>query len=191
MSQALAIRGFQPGGFGDYDSASMPTKANVATLNQARNYLAESASDWRPSAIAALRDIGVECAATDWDGEGAVAISSEVVGIAGKVLDVLFDLLPKGTPMPDVLPEADGEIDIGWIVEASRMFSLSVGARGKMNFAGQFGKGGSVHAWQPVDAFSREALAESLQDVVRYVGRLFVPTDVERAAERVNKPVRA
>jgi hypothetical protein len=191
VSQVLAIRDFRAVGFGEYDTASTPTKANEATLHQLRNYLEASASDWRRSAIAALRDIGFECAAENWDGEGAVAISVGVIGVAGRILDVLFDLLPKGTPMPDVLPEADGEIDIGWIVDATRMFSLSVGARGKINFAGQLGKGGSVHAWQPIDASSREALAESLQDVVRYVARLFAQSHDGGEVERIDKSVRA
>jgi hypothetical protein len=176
MSNAFAAIRFPLSAFGEYDSASTPTRANVATLNQARNFLAASATDWRPSVIGVLRDIGMECGAPNWDGEGATAISSDVVRVAGRTLDVLFDLLPKGTPMPDALPEADGEIDISWIVDATRMFSLSIGAGGKMNFAGQFGREGSVHAWQPVDASSREALEKSVQDVVRYVGRLFATT---------------
>ncbi len=191
MSQALAIRVFRQGRIRDYDSASAPTRANVATLNQYRNYLAESASDWRPSVIAALRDIGVGCTTANWDGEGAVAISDEVIGVAGQILDVLFDLLPKGSPMPDVLPEADGEIDVGWIVEGTRMFSLSIGGRGKINFAGQFGNRGSVHAWQSIDASNRETLEESLQDVVRYAERTFAAIDEKRAAGRIDKSVRA
>ena len=51
--------------------------------------------------------------------------------------------------------------------------NMSVGDHRKVNFAGQFGNGGSVHAWQPIDASSRGAIEESLQDVVPYAERLF------------------
>jgi hypothetical protein len=59
---------------------------------------------------------------------------------------------------------------------------MSIGAHGKMNFAGQFGKEGALHAWQPIDAKNRASLEESLQDVARYISRLYAPPAVRRAA---------
>jgi len=107
-----------------------------------REKLPGSASDWFPTVDAAFRGIRSESKNADWDGQGAFAITDQVIAIAEKVVGALFALLPKGTPAPDVVPEADGEICISWSVDASRMFSLSIGEHEKVNFAGQFGREG-------------------------------------------------
>ena len=95
-------------------------------------------------------------------------------------LEALFALVPKGTLPPDLIPEADGEICISWSVDTDRLLSLSVGAHGKINFAGRFGKEGGIHGWQPIDATSPSALDESLQEVAKYLGGLYPPTASER-----------
>ncbi len=72
------------------------------------------------------------------------------------VVRALFALLPKSTPAPEVIPEADGEICLSWVVDSERQMSLSFGAHGKINFAGQFGKEGGIHGWQPIDTDESE-----------------------------------
>ena len=147
---------------------------------QERNYLKGSASDWFPTIDAAFRGIRDECQTADWDAQGAIAITDQVIAIAEKVVGALFALVPKGTLPPDLIPEADGEICISWSVDTGRLLSLSVGAHGKINFAGLFGKEGGIHGWQPIDATSPSALDESLQEVAKYLGRLYPPTASER-----------
>lgn len=181
MSSAIPIRHSLLGSH-DYGLVSAGSQTIKRNWSEAKNYLKGSASDWLPTVDAAFRGIRGECKNADWDGQGAFAITDHVITIAEKLVWALFALLPKGTPAPDVVPEADGEICISWLVETSRMFSLSIGEHGKVNFAGQFGKEGEVHAWQPIDTSSRRALEESLQDVARYMGRLYPPTLNRRAA---------
>lgn len=82
-------------------------------------------------------------------------------------------MLPKGTPIPDTVPEPDGEIGVSWIADADHMFSLSIGAHDKINFAGQFGQEGSIHGWHPVDPTSNWTLGGSLEEVVRQIKRLY------------------
>ena len=182
MSFPIAIRGPQLSGFHDYESVSAGSQAVTHRWADKRNYLRGSASDWLPTVDAALRGIRRECSRANWDGEDAYAITDQVIGIAEKVVETLFALLPTGTPAPDVIAEPDGEICISWSIDVERVISLSVGAHGKINFAGQFGKEGSVHAWQPIATSNRIALEESLQDVVRYVARLYPPVVSGRAA---------
>ena len=181
MSSAIPIRHSLFGSH-DYGLVSVGSQTIKRNWSEAKNYLKGSASDWLPTVDAVFRGIRSECKNANWDGQGAFAITDQVIGNAEKVVETLFALLPTGTPAPDVVPEADGEICISWLVEISRMFSLSIGAHGKVNFAGQFGKEGEVHAWQPIDSSSRRALEESLQDVARYVGKLYPPALSRRAA---------
>jgi hypothetical protein len=182
MSSAIAIRDFRLMGLHDYEPVSDISQVLRRKWAQERNYLKGSASDWFPSVEAALRVIRDECQIADWDGQGAVAITDEVISLAKKVVAALFALVAKSTPPPDVIPEADGEICISWSVDSERLLSLSIGAHGKMNFAGQFGKEGGIHGWQQTDATSPSALDESLQNVASYLGRLYSPTSSRRAA---------
>jgi hypothetical protein len=181
MSSAIAIRDSRLIGYYDYEPVSNVSEVLSRKWAQERNFLKGSASDWLPTVDAAFRSIRSECKKSDWDGQGAVAISDQVITVAEQVVMALFALLPKGTPAPDLIPETDGEICIGWSVDTDRQLSLSVGAHGKINFAGLFGKEGGIHGWQPIDATSPSALDESLQDFAKYLGRLYPPTVSGRA----------
>lgn len=173
MSSAIAISGQHwPIDF-NYEPVTDSGRTIRHTLSQKRNYLQGSASDWVPTVQAALRNIKHECRSPDWDGGGANLVSDRTIDLTEIITEMLFTLLPRGTPAPDVIPEADGEICINWSVDIDRLYSLSVGLHGKINFAGQFGKEGGIHGWQPVDTTSRENLEKSLQDVARQISRLY------------------
>lgn len=182
MSSAIAIRDSRLIGYYDYEPVSDFSKVLNSKWAQEKNYLKGSASDWLPTVDAAFQSIRSECKNANWDGQEAVAISDRVIAVAEKLVVALFSLIPKGTPAPDLIPESDGEICLSWAVDADRLFSLSVGAHGKINFAGLFGKEGSIHGWQPIDATSSSALNESLQDVTKYLGKLYPPIVSRRAA---------
>lgn len=182
MSTAIAIRGLRLIDNEGYQPVSDGSRAIQSTWVRERNYLNKSAADWRPTIEAALSGIRNECHSADWDGEGAAPVTDQTLGLAARISTTLFALLPKGTPAPDLIPEADGEICISWAADTSRVFSASVGEHGKINFSGQFGSQGGIHAWQSIDATNPSALEESLDDVVRYVRRLYEPIAARRAA---------
>ena len=156
----------------DYEPASQDGRSIQQTWDQQWNYLSNSAADWAPTVSAALRAIREISSSPNWDGEGATPIADLTLRLTEMVVAALFRLLPKGTPSPDLIPEPDGEICVSWTVDLTHIFSLSIGAQGKINFAGQFGNEGSVHGWQPIDAKSSLAIEASLADVVRYIIRL-------------------
>ena len=162
--------------------ASGDGQALVLSWSKKRNYLQSSASDWAPVVTATFAAMRAECGAADWDGPGSIAVTEGVLDIAMRAVGALYALLPAGTPAPDVVPEADGEVCVSWYVDARRGFSLSLGAHGKVNFAGEFGTEGAVHGWQPIDTSSEWRLAQSLQDVVRSVAKLYPPVGARRAA---------
>lgn len=180
MSSAIAIRGSRLAWDVDYEPVTDGSREIQRTWAQKRNYLQGSASDWLPILEAALRGMKNDCSNADWDGSGATPVSDQTIGLTAKIAETLFTILPRGTPAPDLIPEADGEICISWSVDAGRLFSLSVGTHGKINFAGQFGKEGGIHAWQAIDATNHSTLEESLQDSARYIGRLYAPATIKR-----------
>lgn len=181
MSVAILVSGTYFGKADEYQPVSDGSHL-ISRMWADRNHPRVSASDWAPVIEAALAGIRNECSRIGWDGDEALPISDKTIKLVAQMAVCLFTLLPRGTPAPDLIPEHDGEICMIWSVRADRVFSVSVGAHGKMNFAGQFGKEGVLHAWQPIDPEDRAPLEESLQDVARYIGRLYSAPAIRRAA---------
>lgn len=181
MSSAIAVRS---SGFG-WDLSYEPVTTDSREIQRAwaheRNYLRGSASDWLPVVEAALRGIQADCAKANWDGSGACPVAVETISLAAEIAKTLFAILPRSTPAPDIIPEADGEICMSWSGSAYRLFSFSIGAHSRINYAGQFENSGSVHGWQPIDATTHDDLNESLQEIVRHIRRLY-----EHAATKRN-----
>ena len=176
MRLALEIGDSRLIGYYDYEPVSNDSEVLSRKWAHERNYLKGSASDWFPTVDASFRTLRDECQKAGWDGLGSLAISDQVIAITDKVVRALFTVVPKGIPAPDIIPEADGEICLHWVVDTEQELSISIGAHGKINFAGQFGKEGAIHGWQSVDTTSATALDASLQEVAKYVARLFPPT---------------
>lgn len=182
MNLAIPISDYRLIGYDDYAPASDVGENLTRKWAQEKNYLKGSASDWLPTIDAAFRSLRDEYQKAGWDGPGSLAISDQVIAISEKVVGVLFRIMPKGLPAPDVIPEADGEICLRWVVDTEQELSISIGAHGKINFAGQFGREGGIHGWQPLDTASPTALDRSLQEIAKYVARLFPPIVGRRPA---------
>lgn len=79
-----------------------------------------------------------------WDDEGALALSSKTVSIAGD----LADLIPLKAPRPDVDATPHGEIDFDWTIEPGLGVTISVGPEGDIAFAGTF-RGAELSGKEP------------------------------------------
>jgi hypothetical protein len=113
---------------------------SIATRQVGRNV-----QDWDVQIESALAEIVAECSVDDWDGCGAKAVLPETVTITRLVANILHERVPKGTPPPDVLPESDGEIALSWTRTPDRVFSISVGDHGNLNYAGRLADGVEPH----------------------------------------------
>lgn len=144
-------------------------------LSIQKNYQARSSSalDWAPSITASLEEIQKNCSVPGWDGEDALAITGKVRILAESVARSLYAILPNGTPKPELLPEADGEICLSWELGDGRIFSISLGEHNKMNYAGQLGRKGAVHGWQPIDVSNPWSFHTALKEVAQYIIKLY------------------
>ena len=82
----------------------------------------------------------------NWDGEGAVALGRETVGIA----QALVDRLPSYVSRPDVAATPHGEVDFDWIVDRNAMLTVSATPSKDIVFAGLF-NGARLNGREPWD----------------------------------------
>lgn len=90
----------------------------------------------RRQAVNRLRAAYIRALAPDWDGGGADPVDVSTFEYTLQ----LIALLPADLPVPDVFPEADGELALEWDFGPRNVFSVSVGRDGTLTFAGLFGR---------------------------------------------------
>ncbi len=82
-----------------------------------------------------LGEVWVECRKSDWDGHGALRVSSDAMNYARKLLESL----PLGFPHPSVGAEPDGQITLEWHCSPHRTLSISVSPCADLHYAALIG----------------------------------------------------
>lgn len=102
-----------------------------------------------------------EAAVENWDGYGAHAASPLDLQVAKRFLACL----PCRLPVPDISVDPDGEFCFDWEIDASHTFSVSVGRRQVLSYAGMNGQS-VMHG----EDFFGDQLSE---EVLRCIDRLY------------------
>lgn len=134
----VAVPEYHPVPMSNVDPALSPEAASV------RNVLDQLAPEAGPemlglerkNMLAHLREAFLRGLAYNWDGEGALPVEYSAYAYARR----LIQLLPLGLPVPEIYPEPDGDVAIEWDLGRRRVFSISVGRDGTLNYAGLFGR---------------------------------------------------
>lgn len=92
-------------------------------------------------ALKVLSEVYHKCLEANWDGYGSAPITYDSYLEASK----LFRMIPSSFPMPDILPEPDGEIGLEWYRENDLVFSISFSGKNIITYAGLFGKNNEAH----------------------------------------------
>lgn len=128
-----------PTGIFDVDSDAVSDEANrVKNLfNETREWRWSSLSLGysREECLKSLLEAYEEASAIGWDGYDARSAQPAAVINAYSFIDAL----PSNVSMPEVSIDPDGEISFDWIGGARRRFSISLGARNVISYAGLFG----------------------------------------------------
>jgi hypothetical protein len=88
-------------------------------------------------ALQTLDEIFVECSQDGWDGYDAVPITEEAY-LEGKRF-LLSLPVTSFIPMPEVIPQPNGEIAFEWAKGNRQIFIASVSGQHEITFAGLFG----------------------------------------------------
>lgn len=75
-----------------------------------------------------------ECSESNWDGYGATPISTDAVYEAM----YFISQLPSYFPIPEVVPEPDGDIGLEWYHDRSNQLVLAFGGKNVVTYAGIF-----------------------------------------------------
>lgn len=80
-------------------------------------------------------DVFEECSVDNWDGYDAKAISIDSYREAIR----FARSLPTMTPLPEIAVDPDGEVALEWYEGPRKVFTVSIGSRNEITYAGLFG----------------------------------------------------
>ena len=83
----------------------------------------------------ALYNLWEECSSENWDGYGAKPLDPYSFNEAERFIRAL----PTTVREPEVAVDPDGEISLEWHLEPRKVFSVSIGKRNEITYAGLYG----------------------------------------------------
>ena len=110
-------------------------------------------------ALENLAELKQECAKPAWDGYDAQPVNEKTL----EQLVTFLQALPENVPVPDLVPEPDGEVAVEWQNGARRVFSVSIGPRERLSYAGLLG----ANRWHGVDQFFGNVPSEIIRGIAR------------------------
>jgi hypothetical protein len=121
----------------------VPTDRGASDDAQALNSFFEKIiEDCSPSAIVGaneslqeLYNLWEECSWENWDGYGAQPVDLNSFNEAERFIRAL----PTTVREPEVAVDPDGEISLEWHIEPRKVFSVSIGKRNEITYAGLYG----------------------------------------------------
>jgi len=121
----------------------LPTDRGVSDGVQALNlFVEEMFEDCSQSVIInaneslqELYNLLEECSTENWDGYGAQPVNPDSFNEAERFIRAL----PTTVSEPKVAVDPDGEISLEWYFEPRKVFSVSIGKRNEIKYAGLYG----------------------------------------------------
>ena len=80
-------------------------------------------------------EVCCECSVEEWDGYEDAYFEAKR----------FLQLMPSSLPLPQINPEADGEIELEWYKNSKCLFAISLGGNNMLTFAGIFGEINKIH----------------------------------------------
>ena len=108
-----------------------------------------------------LYNLWGECISENWDGYGAQPVDPNSFNEAERFIRAL----PTTVREPEVAVDPDGEISLEWYFEPRKVFSVSIGKRNEITYAGLYG---------PNKTYGREYFDDEIPKAIFYnLDRLF------------------
>ena len=102
----------------------------------------------------------------DWDGEGSARVEPSTYSYAKQFLNLLLGTVP----VPEIVPETDGDIMFEWDFGRRLVFSISIGRDGTLTYAGLFGYR-KIHGTEHLREALPLVISESFERLGAWSGR--------------------
>lgn len=107
----------------------------------------------------------LNCFQDNWDGYNAKSISYETY-LEAKNIILILDTSLSNFPMPEILPEPDGDIAFEWNDTWGQTFVFSIDDNKTINYAGLFGPN-KVHGSEVLQGFIPRSIINNLSRLYR------------------------
>jgi len=111
--------------------------------------------------LVTLSEIYQECSEDNWDGYGALPITQETYDEAVRFLNAL----PSWLPIPEIIPEPDGDIGFEWNFGKNRLLAVNVDGTNRITYAGLLGTGNKAHGTEVFDGSIPQIFRGSAQKI--------------------------
>lgn len=115
------------------------------------------------SAIVSLRDVFRECSTDGWDGYDSERINQTTFDEAY----IFLNSLPSWLPLPEIVPESNGDIGFEWCFGKNKIFVVSVEGTGQLNYAGILGFGNKAHGTEIFDGTIPKSIIENISRITK------------------------
>jgi len=111
--------------------------------------------------LAALKETYKECSEDGWDGYGALPITQETYDEAVRFLNAM----PSWLPMPEIVPEPNGDIGFEWTFGKNHTLVASVDGTNRITYAGLLGIGNKSHGTEVFDGSIPQTLISHISRI--------------------------
>ena len=146
------------------------TGSSDASRNLQRLYAGAVASlrksvtwNYLGSVFVALKETYQECSEDGWDGYGALPIAQETYDEAVRFLNAM----PSRLPMPEIVPEPNGDIGFEWTFGKNRTLVASVSGTNRITYAGLLGTGNKSHGTEVFDGSIPQTIISHISRICR------------------------
>lgn len=109
-----------------------------------------------------LNDLLSECSNVNWDGYGAMPITTAAL------LDAVMFIssMPKWLPHPEIVPENTGDIGFQWDFGKRKKFAVSLRGNNSISYAGLLGAGSKISGKEGYNGVLPKTILDNIKRII-------------------------
>jgi len=150
---------YSPNGFGE-DSRSLLNIYTETLRHLKKSYTLGKSLELLDD----IEEVAEECSVEGWDGYSGTPINEGSILMTRDFVEHLP--VTSSIPMPEIVPEPNGDLSLEWHVDQRHVFTASIKENGQIIYAGLFGEN-KVHGTEYFAASIPSTIIENLKRLYR------------------------